>query len=335
MNPFKGLKNVICEYGHATFITILTGEHAGACCIFAKNMEVSGSIWHSILHKINHENVPSIQKIDDTIEVLVERISQAPRLIICGAGHISVPVAKLMNMLEFSVTVIDDREQFLTSTRFPVADKLIAAPFTKALEDISYGENCYFVIVTRGHQADRECLEYILKNKFGYVGMIGSKGKVKIVLDKLRENNVSEHLLAQVYSPIGLEIEAETPAEIAVSIAAEIIKHKSEKQIGTPIDTGVLDALCNPQTPAMLATIIRKSGSAPRGIGSRMLVMQNGEFFGTIGGGNAEYEVLGLADEVIAGGYPRIITSNMTNDDAANDGMVCGGSVTLFLQPIA
>ncbi len=332
-NTFLNLKKSLYDFGSAVLITILTGEHSGESCVFSKNMNVSGAVWHDVLHRINYDNLPSIQNLGGNTEVLVERICNRPKLVICGAGHISVPLAKVANMLDFDITVIDDRPQFVNCDRFSEASSLICKPFKEAFSEIVFDENTYFVVITRAHSGDKECLETILSEKFGYVGMIGSEKKIKTVMDELRQIGIDEQLLSKVHSPIGLSIGAQTPSEITISIVAEIIEVKSSKIVGNPIDSEVIDVLCKLNEPALVATIIKKSGSAPRGGGTRMVVLKNGTIFGTIGGGRAEYEIISAASDVIDDGYPQIVNCNIKSIDKSGSDVDFGGSLKLFLQP--
>ncbi len=159
---------------------------------------------------------------------LVEPLHITPRLFIYGAGHISQFIARIAKMIDFEVFVVDDRESFANSLRFPEADFILAGDFSEIIEEMDQRPAEYHVIVTRGHKNDAEVLERVLKRPFTYVGMIGSRRKVKIVFDHLLSQGTSPDLLARVHAPIGLDIDAETPQEIAVSIAAELIKIRAQ-----------------------------------------------------------------------------------------------------------
>lgn len=161
----------------------------------------------------------------ERLDIFVEVQRRPPTLLIVGAGHIAVPLAQLGSLCAFSVTVLDDRAQFATRERFPTADQVIAAPFRKALREMPIDEDTYIVLVTRGHQHDIDCLLEVIDKPAAYIGMIGSKRRVRAVFELLaREKGMPLAKFDRVYSPIGLDIGAETPAEIAVSIMAEVIK---------------------------------------------------------------------------------------------------------------
>ena len=165
------------------------------------------------------------------VKVFVEPILGTPTLYVFGGGHIAVPLAQFAKALEFGVVVVDDRSEFANKDRFPLADELKVDDFTQVTKSIDFHENDCVVIITRGHEHDeavlRECLS---KNKLpGYLGMIGSKEKVAATFTHLKEQGISKELLAKVKAPIGLDIGARTPAEIALSIMAEIIGHRYGK----------------------------------------------------------------------------------------------------------
>ena len=142
------------------------------------------------------------------------------RLILCGGGHVSLEVAHIARRLEFELVVIDDRPEFASRERFPMAGQVVCAPFLEALDGLGSRESDYYVILTRGHAHDRDCLEHVLRGKYAYAGMIGSRTKVAAVKAALEAAGIARKILDGVHSPIGLSIGAQTPAEIAVSIAA-------------------------------------------------------------------------------------------------------------------
>lgn len=166
--------------------------------------------------------------------IFVDPISGAQRLIIVGAGHIAQPLATLGSMLGFHVTVIDDRHQFANRERFPSANEIIVKPFRAAIESLKLDKHCYLISVTRGHAYDEEAVEAALRQPCGFVGMIGSRRRVKTTLDRLVEAGIPRERSEDVHAPLGLDIGAETPGEIAVAIIAEIIRERR---------TGVRDAM--------------------------------------------------------------------------------------------
>lgn len=146
-----------------------------------------------------------------------------PEIIILGGGHIALPLVKIASLLGFRVVVVDDRPEFADNNRFPEADRVICDSFDRAVAGLDIGPGSYPVIVTRGHEHDRDCLREIIKHPAAYIGMIGSRRKVKFVMEQLAKEGIPPEKLAAVFSPIGLDIGAETPEEIALSIMAEIV----------------------------------------------------------------------------------------------------------------
>ena len=203
------------------------------------------------------------------------------RLILCGGGHVSLEVAHIAQRLEFELAVIDDRPEFASPERFPMAARVVCAPFLKALDALGSRESDYYVILTRGHAHDRDCLEHVLRGKYAYAGMIGSRTKVAAVKAALEAAGIAREILDGVHSPIGLSIGAQTPAEIAVSIAAELVQERARRgPAAAPPAAG---------EPGVLCTITAKRGSAPRNVGTWMLVRPDGTVLGTIGGGAVEH----------------------------------------------
>ena len=164
--------------------------------------------------------------------VFVDLIVGAQRLIIAGAGHIAQPLAALGSMLGFHVTVIDDRASFANRERFPTTDEIIVKPFKAAIDSLRLDRHCFVLSVTRGHAFDEEVLRAALKQAAGlagkepgpFIGMIGSRRRVKAALARIEEDGIDPKLLDEVHAPLGVDIGAETPAEIAVAILAEIIR---------------------------------------------------------------------------------------------------------------
>ncbi|MBX5493166.1 MAG: XdhC family protein [Chloroflexi bacterium] len=157
------------------------------------------------------------------VGVFLEVVEPQPALVIVGAGHIAVPLARIGKMLGFEVTVIDDREKFANRERFPDADQVIADDFGPTLANLKITRGSYIVIITRGHQYDEEALMQVVDSPAAYIGMIGSRRRVRAVADNLAAVGIDRAKLERVRAPIGLEIGAQTPEEIAVSIIAEII----------------------------------------------------------------------------------------------------------------
>ena len=158
------------------------------------------------------------------VEVFIEPILSPPTLYIFGGGHISLPVAKIGKLLGFKIVVIDDRAEFANPQRFPEAELTLAEDFHKAFPELKIDKSSCIVIVTRNHRYDELVLEWALGTQAKYIGMVGSKTKNKAIFSHLLAQGIPQEQLDKVHAPIGLEIYAQTPEEIAVSILAEIIK---------------------------------------------------------------------------------------------------------------
>jgi len=156
--------------------------------------------------------------------LLIEPPSTVVKLLILGAGHIALPLATMAKILGYEVVVVDDRPSFANSSRFNTADTIICNDFERALDSININPQTYIVIITRGHRYDKVCLRKVINQSASYIGMIGSRKRVKALLAELEEEGISRESLQKLHSPIGLKIGPETPEEIAVSIISEVIK---------------------------------------------------------------------------------------------------------------
>jgi xanthine dehydrogenase accessory factor len=148
------------------------------------------------------------------------------RLLIVGGGHVGQAVAKLASDVDFDVWVLDDRERYASRERFPTAERLLVGDIGPALKQLlpeAVGPSTYCLIVTRGHSHDEEALYHLAPTNAGYVGMIGSKRKIKLIYEDLLARGISEEALARVHAPLGFDIGSQTVPEIAVSIVAELI----------------------------------------------------------------------------------------------------------------
>jgi len=158
-----------------------------------------------------------------TLEIFIEPILPPAELLIFGAGHVGTSLGRVAQMAGFDVTIIDDRETFANRERFPEAQQVIAEDFDKAVTQLSPGESSYIVIVTRGHRDDMRVLRWAVQTPARYVGMIGSKRKTITIFKELQQEGLAAQLFDRVHAPIGLDIGAITPAEIAIAIVAEMI----------------------------------------------------------------------------------------------------------------
>jgi xanthine dehydrogenase accessory factor len=161
--------------------------------------------------------------------VLFERLQPEPRLVICGAGHVGAALALLATFTGYKATLIDDRAEFVTRERFhdERIELMAASDWSEAVAAaIGNGHGVSVAVVTRGHNEDEECMRAVMATDPDYVGLIGSKRRTNIVIDRLREAGIAEDKLRQIHAPVGLDIGAVTPEEVALSILSEIVARR-------------------------------------------------------------------------------------------------------------
>ena len=329
---YKEIYQILEETGKVKTAMVLNGNHKGEKCLIkeehctAFDGGQAQEFWEEYEEQLVSCQDTIVIRIDET-DFFVEIYVKNPQLIILGGGHVSQPVAKIGKMLGFHVTVMDDREEFVTKERFPDADRLIQGTYEEIPEKIPVYENAYYVIVTRGHLGDSASARQILKRPYVYLGMIGSRNKVKLTREKLLREGFTEDQLNTIHAPIGLPIGGHMPAEIAVSITAEIVQEKNKYNVSY-IDEAVEKAVWEKEKGVMI-TIISKRGSSPRGTGSKMFLDREGRSHGSIGGGNVEFQALKYAPKAQHG---EIKSYNLSNQGGANLGMICGGEVEVLYE---
>ena len=329
---YKEIYQILKETGKVKTAMVLNGNHKGEKCLIKEEYCTAfdggqaQEFWKEYEEQLVSCQDTKVIRIDET-DFFVEIYVKNPQLIILGGGHVSQPVAKIGKMLGFHVTVMDDREEFVTKERFPDADRLIQGTYEEIPEKIPVYENAYYVIVTRGHLGDSASARQILKRPYVYLGMIGSRNKVKLTREKLLREGFTEDQLNTIHAPIGLPIGGHMPAEIAVSITAEIVQEKNKYNVSY-IDEAVEKAVWEKEKGVMI-TIISKRGSSPRGTGSKMFLDREGRSHGSIGGGNVEFQALKYAPKAQHG---EIKSYNLSNQGGANLGMICGGEVEVLYE---
>ncbi|MDT4898189.1 MAG: xanthine dehydrogenase accessory factor [Acidobacteriota bacterium] len=215
-----------------------TGERTGSLGDFGLDEAVASFAGTFLASRAEARTFKLEELISETqgqpdARILFERIEPEPRLVICGAGHVGASLAQLARLIGYRTVLIDDRADFVTRERFPDEDiELIeASNWTDAVRtSLGAGRNVAVAVVTRGHNEDEECMRAIMSTRPDYVGLIGSRRRTNIVLERLREAGIDEKHLRRVRAPIGLDIGAVTPQEVALSILAEII---AERRGGT------------------------------------------------------------------------------------------------------
>jgi xanthine dehydrogenase accessory factor len=172
------------------------------------------------------------------VEIFIEPVLPTPKVVIFGAGHIATQVSKIATIAGFKTTIVDNRPVYANAERFPEAEAIYSESFEQAFEQVVPNDNTYVIIVTRGHQEDQNVLRWAVQTNARYIGMIGSKRKVRAIADQLESEGISREKLERVYMPIGLDIGAVLPEEIAVAVVAEVIhvrragfKHSLSKKL--------------------------------------------------------------------------------------------------------
>ncbi len=167
------------------------------------------------------------------IKVFIEPFIGKKKLVICGAGHIALPLSAIAKILNFQVTVIDNRPEYANTERFPHVDRIIVGPHAQELAKLPVDPNTCVMVVTQGNEFDFECLKAVIKADLSYLGVISSKPKRIKFFNRLKAEGIEEKLLKRVKIPAGIDIGAMTPEEISVSIMAEIVANVRHDHIGT------------------------------------------------------------------------------------------------------
>ncbi len=337
LNIYKELLEVVLEGKEACLSTKFNNKQ-GSMVETKKSIIVKDTMKEEE-KKAYELGIPYVYAENDTTTV-VEPFFPEERLIVLGGGHVALPVVEFGAKIGFSVIVVDDRLSFANTERFPLAKEVICDSFEHALDDLKLKENDYVVIITRGHRHDTTCLKKICSGiEPDYVGMIGSKRRTAIVKETLIEEGFDKERLDRVHTPIGLSIGAITPEEIAISIMAELISHKrlgrAEKKTRnrSDVDYEVMEVLANEvNVPKAILTIIQSKGSVPRGAGAKMIVYEDGRILGSIGGGCSEAAVLTTARRLIGSKTYQVVDVDLTGDAAEEEGMVCGGIMTVLIE---
>lgn len=290
--------------------------------------------------KLSPGELPKTGCIEDyskKLQLFIKRFLPRPRLIILGGGHVGASVCRIAAHLDYEIIIADDRPSFAAKRAHPDADQVFCDRFELVLDKLSPSPSDYIIIVTRGHKHDRLCLEKALQRESAYIGMIGSKRRVKAQFKDLVQSGFTEEQLSGVYAPIGLSIGAVSESEIALSILAEITKVRRGISRDESLQGEVLNALEDLEetdSQAVLATIISARGSTPRKTGAQMIVYPDGSLLGTIGGGCAETQVRQEALYCFEHGRTGQMKIELTADAAADEGMACGGTMEIYLEQL-
>lgn len=253
INILKELINLVdkgTKFAHATVINAKgsTPREIGADMLILENGETKGTIGGGALEvrvielakdciKSNNSatyNLPLNSKeigmiCGGEVDIFIEVFNPKPNLIICGAGHVGKAIYEIAKTLNFKITVLDDREEYLNEMRFPDADEVVLGKINETLINHQIDENSYICIVTKSHKEDFEALKAVINSNAKYIGLMGSKKKIKEIFDELLSQGFDVEKISRVKAPIGLDIATNSPEELAISIIAEILAVKNNK----------------------------------------------------------------------------------------------------------
>lgn len=294
-------------------------------------------ITRQLLTENDLEKINSLYLKEQNDGILIEPYYPPTRMVILGGGHIAKSLVEFGAGLGFLITVVDDRPSFANQDRFPQANEIICQSFERCFPFLKLNSATFVIIVTRGHRHDFLCLKEALKYDLAYLGMIGSRRRVKGIKEILLEQGYSGEQLNRLYAPIGLEIGALTPEEIAISILAQIIAVRrlgENKEVqGLEFDQQVIGELAyGLPEPKGVVTVISTKGSVPRKTGAKMIVWPDGRILGSICGGCVEAEAISKAREIIQKGGYQLSRIDLSNEVAEEEGMVCGGMMELLIE---
>jgi xanthine dehydrogenase accessory factor len=176
------------------------------------------------LEQMRH-GTPRLVAVADEDDLLIEPVTGRPRLVVAGGGHVAKAIARQARLLEFEVTVLEDRPEFADPGRFDGAE-VLAGDVPGSIRALTYGWQTYLVIATRGHKLDADCVRAAVETDAPYIGLLGSRRKTVLIAEMLREAGVAEDRIAAIRSPVGLDLGGRTPAEIALSVLAEITQER-------------------------------------------------------------------------------------------------------------
>ncbi|MFT5368269.1 MAG: xanthine dehydrogenase accessory factor [Candidatus Latescibacterota bacterium] len=238
----KEVARIMAERGYAVLATLVAGGDAHCKLLIDANGTKWGGLGHPEIDQAVIEEFEALDtipegllkvvdlKIDGQVQkIFLESICPEPTLYLFGGGHVSYAIAQIAHTVGFRIVVIDDRPMFANRERFPMASETLTLDMDTALDHLVIDELSYIVAVTRGHQHDKPIIRQAVKTNAGYVGMIGSRRKTALMWKDLEAEGISRILLDGIHSPIGLDIGADTPEEIAVSVVGELIQVRRQK----------------------------------------------------------------------------------------------------------
>ena len=302
---------------------------------------MKAAVFAELLKQLHKGESPVLMLKADN-EIFIRKFQKPDRLVLLGCGHVSVDVYRLAKTLDFEIVAVDDRPSFANYERFPAAT-VICDDFPSAIEKLQITEKDYVCVLTRGHLWDAQCIREILSGTVPYyLGLISSRKRAEGLCEILADDGFDRNDIDTIHAPIGLKIGAMTTAEIAVSICAELIQERHRKYVKpheneltqTNVNFELLRYLSEADEPRALVTVIASTGSTPVKSGSMMAVNSLGLVSGTVGGGCGEAAAINQARRIIGSGTSAVLHIDMNTEVAADNDMVCGGSMTVLIEDI-
>ncbi|MEE3492088.1 XdhC/CoxI family protein [Ruminococcus sp.] len=302
---------------------------------------MKATVLQELLDQLNRGESPDLILSADG-QTYIRKFAEADRLILLGCGHVSIDVYRLAKTIGFDVVAVDDRPMFANFERFPDA-QVICDEFISAIEKLRITRRDYVCVLTRGHLWDAQCIRAILSGEMPcYLGLISSKKRAAGLREILIEEGFRKEDIDAIHAPIGLKIGAMTTAEIAVSICAELIQERHKRHVKpreneltqTNVDFDLLRYLATSDEPRALVTVLSSTGSTPVKSGSMMAVNALGHVTGTVGGGCGEAAAINKARRIIGRDDQAVLHIDMSNEVAADNDMVCGGTMTVLIENI-
>ena len=338
MNVYEEILNRLAAGEAVSLETRLEGKAGEICSQMSRSL---GEIVPGLDAKGRRCAHVTAERVGEGLTVR-EPMQPQERLLVLGGGHIALHVVEFAAKCGFAVTVADDRPDFANRQRFPLAEQVICDSFENAIRQVKLTPYDYVVIITRGHRHDADCLRVILPGtQPAYLGLIGSRRRVRGLMEMLANEGYSTENMARICTPIGLNIGAVTPQEIAVSILAELVAYKRLPEHcndgvrccnDSDVELSTLRYLAENHEPKAIVTVIETKGSTPREAGAKMAVSPLGQVTGSIGGGCSEGAVIRDAVRIIGTGQFKIVDIDLTGDVAESDGMVCGGTMQVLIE---
>ncbi|MEE1085729.1 MAG: XdhC/CoxI family protein [Schaedlerella sp.] len=301
-NIYQDLLNTLEEQARAVILTTLT-DSVEKEIIIASNSSLPAE--EALL-----TGKPFFQSEGEKT-LIAEPFSREDRLLVFGGGHVAYILSEIAAKIGFSVIVTEDRPEFGTKERFPWAQKVFCKSFDEVIDSMTISASDHIVLLTRGHFYDKICLRSLYKQERpSYLGILASRRRMGELTSQLSEEGIEKEWMQQIHSPVGLDIGAVTPEEIAIAILAQIIQTKRlsadgrQRIVRSDIDMRVirhLSSLSDEQKniKKAIVTVLENNGITPRKAGAKMIVYEDGTLIGTVGGGPAEGNLIARAKEFI------------------------------------